>query len=493
MLAFAPPLSHTPSADSHSSTSAAIRSRSSSRPCPQVSSSSSSVPTTSVNHSNSHQSGHRASCKRTSKSSLPSVRSSTEDHHNESSALRVIDRHCLSNQRLPPLQPEPLPCSDAPSSRSNHILPPLENIHEQDPNKLLQLLASLLQQIASANDQIRSPPSIPPVPPAVPILRPDGSASNSSSSLHHPPIWSTLTSASRQAFSTPTSCLTFHARNIPTITLEAYLLRILKYCPTTNEVFLSLLVYFDRMSKLAFDATGKGFAIDSFNVHRLVIAGVTVASKFFSDVFYTNSRYAKVGGLPQSELNQLELQFLLLNDFRLSIATEEMQRYAEQLQIYSRNSESGLEGLSDRPQLPSQSQTPRDLIATSMRRMGAADAYGGRLPGAPMTEAETIRETYSGVIGYHNAMEQEKKAGKNPACHDEMERRGRESSVESSAETEEDGGETDDEPTIRAHSSAGSETHSLCTIESEDAYSEREQDENEDEGRTSEHRVTMNP
>jgi len=36
------------------------------------------------------------------------------------------------------------------------------------------------------------------------------------------------------------------------------------------------------------------FAIDSYNVHRLVIAGVTVASKFFSDIFYTNSRYAKV-------------------------------------------------------------------------------------------------------------------------------------------------------------------------------------------------------
>ena len=48
------------------------------------------------------------------------------------------------------------------------------------------------------------------------------------------------------------------------------------------------------MSKLSEDATGNRFAIDSFNVHRLVIAGVTVASKFFSDVFYTNSRYAKV-------------------------------------------------------------------------------------------------------------------------------------------------------------------------------------------------------
>lgn len=109
----------------------------------------------------------------------------------------------------------------------------------------------------------------------------------------HPPIWRTLTSASRHALST-TSSLAFHARNVPTIALEAYLTRIQKYCPASNEVFLSLLVYFDRMMKLAKETCGKVFAIDMYNVHRLVIAGVTVASKFFSDVFYTNSRYAKV-------------------------------------------------------------------------------------------------------------------------------------------------------------------------------------------------------
>ena len=114
-------------------------------------------------------------------------------------------------------------------------------------------------------------------------------------------------------------------------------------------MFIALLVYFDRMASLtahhshpdrrkqtdgsseAADAPGlasKSFAIDSFNVHRLLIAGVTVASKFFSDVFYTNSRYAKVGGLPMHELNQLELQFLLLNDFNLVVPLDEMQRYA---------------------------------------------------------------------------------------------------------------------------------------------------------------------
>jgi hypothetical protein len=51
---------------------------------------------------------------------------------------------------------------------------------------------------------------------------------------------------------------------------EAYFLRILKYCPSTNEVFLSLLVYFDRISKLSADATDRTFVIVSYNILRLV-------------------------------------------------------------------------------------------------------------------------------------------------------------------------------------------------------------------------------
>lgn len=152
------------------------------------------------------------------------------------------------------------------------------------------------------------------------------------------------------------SCvLAFHGKNVPSITILSYLSRIHKYCPTTYEVFLSLLVYFDRMtetvnksfmvsmesqnqdpsaaasgsqtpgslamnidnqtppnsgatprsdlrSQVSMPPSPPGgpaelsqfFVVDSYNIHRLVIAGVTCASKFFSDVFYTNSRYAKV-------------------------------------------------------------------------------------------------------------------------------------------------------------------------------------------------------
>jgi PHO85 cyclin-6/7 len=174
-----------------------------------------------------------------------------------------------------------------------------------------------------------------------------------------------------------TSCvLAFHGKNVPSITILSYLSRIHKYCPTTYEVFLSLLVYFDRMTEMvnrgilrishrrgtnsssgtAGSATptagsppsrsesgrptsqvatppssgsmspsdrraqeqipsspalqgglndlSQFFVVDSYNIHRLVIAGVTCASKFFSDVFYTNSRYAKVSLHLNSKLDR---------------------------------------------------------------------------------------------------------------------------------------------------------------------------------------------
>lgn len=82
----------------------------------------------------------------------------------------------------------------------------------------------------------------------------------------------------------------FHSRTIPNIAVYPYLVRILKFAPFSNEVLLCLLVYFDRIAKLK----KTRYAVNSFTVHRLLITSIVVASKFTSDVFYPNSRYAKV-------------------------------------------------------------------------------------------------------------------------------------------------------------------------------------------------------
>ncbi|KAI1318500.1 hypothetical protein EDD11_006382 [Mortierella claussenii] len=79
---------------------------------------------------------------------------------------------------------------------------------------------------------------------------------------------------------------------------------------------------------------GSKLIINSFNIHRLLITSILVASKFSSDVFYPNVRYARVGGLPLSELNQLELEFLFLSQFELNTTESELQTYGNKLLMY---------------------------------------------------------------------------------------------------------------------------------------------------------------
>ncbi|KAI3391654.1 hypothetical protein diail_6992 [Diaporthe ilicicola] len=265
---------------------------------------------------------------------------------------------------------------------------------------VIEMVAALLTKITTTNDQQHDALSRNAIERNASHVK-QAQAQNDGSASEH--SMSPLSS----------SVLAFHGKNVPAITILSYLSRIHKYCPTTFEVFVSLLVYFDRMTErvneivmkaeeakksgqpqgttepdvvmkeadegssdseeeldedIADDSDSDGeqptpseptrtqesgttkargtpsaasqptfFVVDSFNIHRLIISGVTCASKFFSDVFYTNSRYAKVGGLPLAELNHLEIQFLLLNDFRLAIQVEDLEAYATMLvEFYAR-------------------------------------------------------------------------------------------------------------------------------------------------------------
>ncbi|KAF9986708.1 hypothetical protein BGZ75_001511 [Mortierella antarctica] len=78
-------------------------------------------------------------------------------------------------------------------------------------------------------------------------------------------------------------------------------------------------------------SAANGFRVNSFNIHRLLITCLMVAAKFTSDLFYSNARYAKVGGLSLPELNQLELEFLFTTKFELNVKVDELQRVGNTL------------------------------------------------------------------------------------------------------------------------------------------------------------------
>lgn len=174
-----------------------------------------------------------------------------------------------------------------------------------------------------------------------------------------------------------------------------------------------------------------------------------------------------MGGLPQTELNQLELQFLLLNDFRLMIPPQEMQRYAEQLVLFSQLRSEG-----DLSTMPPKS--PSSLSAP-MQAMGAVDAYGGSLAGSTHRADHTpsVSTSTSAALNHKNGTRTPQVRPRDPSfvngAVSETDASDADTTSEAGTETD---AETDDEPTIRPdHSSCSSDTMSMysCTSEDTDA------------------------
>jgi len=107
-----------------------------------------------------------------------------------------------------------------------------------------------------------------------------------------------LVSRNDQLTPTNNGITTFHAKLPPSISILNYLQRIVKYIPCSTECFVLGLVYIDRIIQ----KHAQLITINSFNVHRLVISSILVASKFNDDNPYNNAFYARVGGFQLQKL-----------------------------------------------------------------------------------------------------------------------------------------------------------------------------------------------
>ena len=116
----------------------------------------------------------------------------------------------------------------------------------------------------------------------------------------------------------------FNMLSPPKISIADYLIFLYNKSKESRSCFLSAFILLDRLL-----LKQPHIIITPFNVHKLCLCSILIASKFLSDRGLTNNDWAVIGGVPVSELNLLELEFLFLIEFSLVISKDEYNKYEE--------------------------------------------------------------------------------------------------------------------------------------------------------------------
>ncbi|KAI4372670.1 hypothetical protein MLD38_010872 [Melastoma candidum] len=150
----------------------------------------------------------------------------------------------------------------------------------------------------------------------------------------------------------------FHGLTRPAISVQGYLERIFRYANCSPSCLVVANVYLDRFARRQ-----PSLPINTFSVHRLLIASVVVAVKFMDDIYYNNAYYAKVGGISTVEMNFLEIDYLFGLGFELSISPATFQEYYNNLVSRMKQSECpiGLDASSSPVRRLSRSQGMEDV------------------------------------------------------------------------------------------------------------------------------------
>lgn len=119
----------------------------------------------------------------------------------------------------------------------------------------------------------------------------------------------------------------FDSSVVPPIGIDKYLMRLRSAFRCSDASFIAAFILVDRV--LGYD--GGRLPLSMRNVHRLYLACLVVAVKYHEDLVYTNSHYAKAGGVHLREVNRLERVLLSALDFDLRVPPEQYQIYEASL------------------------------------------------------------------------------------------------------------------------------------------------------------------
>jgi len=117
----------------------------------------------------------------------------------------------------------------------------------------------------------------------------------------------------------------FTNKNIPSISIKDYLLRLSKHAKINESTIILILIYIDRICNM------NHFILTYYNIHKMILAAFILAIKYNEDCYYSMNYYSKIGGITLSELNYLESEYLILIEYNLFIQAKLYDKYYNDL------------------------------------------------------------------------------------------------------------------------------------------------------------------
>ncbi|KAH8581849.1 cyclin 6 pcl7 [Cryptosporidium sp. chipmunk genotype I] len=123
-------------------------------------------------------------------------------------------------------------------------------------------------------------------------------------------------------------CTLFDSTVKPSISIKDYFARLSEYFLCSPSLFVLMLIYIKRIID-----NNPSYIFDLKSAHRFMLATLVISVKLYDDKFLPNAHYAHVGGVSESELSRLEVDALLLMDFRLKVTIEEFVKFSYSLRL----------------------------------------------------------------------------------------------------------------------------------------------------------------
>ena len=121
----------------------------------------------------------------------------------------------------------------------------------------------------------------------------------------------------------------FYLSSIPSISLNDYIKRIMKYSKMDISSLISAIIYIDRF------CNKNNYILTKNNIYFILLSAILISIKFNEDYPVSNKYYSEIAGIPIDTLRKLEIKMCLMLHFSLNIKYNVYKQYYDYFCNYS--------------------------------------------------------------------------------------------------------------------------------------------------------------